>query len=148
MIPERDQAIIRDRFQAELVNPVTIDLFIRPETGLFIPGRQPTTSRETRQLLEEVAALSDKIALNVVDVTSDPAAAAAANVTEVPTIIIRGPEDGRVRMLGIPSGYEFATFIETIVSVSSGNFGIDDEVVKILDTIADPVDVQVFVTPT
>lgn len=148
MISERDQAILRDRFAAELVDPVCVDLFIRPETGLFIPGRQPTTSRETRQLLEEVAALSDKITLRVIDVTADPAAAAAAEVTGVPAIIIRGPADGRVRMLGIPAGYEFATLIETIVAVSSGKTGVDEKVVEILNRLTDPVEIQVFVTPT
>ncbi|MCS6801085.1 MAG: hypothetical protein RMM58_04625 [Chloroflexota bacterium] len=148
MISDRDQAFIRERFANELVDPVQIDLFIRPETGLYIPGRQPTTSRETRQLLEEVAALSDKITLNVIDVTTDPAAAAAADVTGVPAIIIRGPADGRVRMLGLPAGYEFATLLETIITVSSGKTGIDEKVIEILDEIADPVDIQVFVTPT
>lgn len=147
MISERDQSAIRERFAA-MVNPVQIDLYVRPEAGLFIPGRQPTTSRETRQLLEEVAALSELITLNLVDVTADPSAAEAAGVSGVPAIVIRGPEDSRVRMLGIPAGYEFATLIETIVSVSSGELGIADEIVEILDGLSDPVDIQVFVTPT
>jgi alkyl hydroperoxide reductase subunit AhpF len=148
MIPDRERALIRERFEAELKTPVQIDLFVRPESGLFIPGRPPTTSKEARQLLEEVAALSDLIALRVVDVTAEPEAAAAADVTGVPAIIIRGPEDGRVRMLGLPAGYEFATLIETIASVSSGETGIDPSIVEILDALPDPVDIQVFVTPT
>jgi alkyl hydroperoxide reductase subunit AhpF len=51
-------------------------------------------------------------------------------------------------MLGIPAGYEFATLIETIVTVSSGKTGIDEKVVEILDGLAEPVEIQVFVTPT
>ena len=148
MIPDRERALLRERFERELKEPVRIDLFIRPETGLFIPGRPPSTSRETRQLLEEVAALSDLIELRVVDVTAEPETAAASDVTGVPTILIRGPEDGRVRMLGLPAGYEFATLIETIIAVSSGETGLDASIIDVLDALPDPVDIQVFVTPT
>jgi glutaredoxin-like protein len=147
MLQERDRQAIQERF-TRLVQPVTLTLFIQPESGLYIPGRQPTTSRETRQLLEEVVSLSDLLSLQVVDVTADPAAAEAAQVIGVPTLILRGPEDGRVRMLGLPAGYEFATLIETILAVSSGETGIAGEVVAALDQLPEPIDVQVFVTPT
>lgn len=150
LIQERDRDVIRQRFTEQLVNPVTIDLYIRPDSGLIIPGRQqsPNSSSTTQQLLEEVAELSAKITLNIINVAADEDAAKLAGITMVPAIVLRGPDDGRVRFFGLPSGYEFGSLIEGITIVSQPEPPIDDVAAKVLDMLPEDLTVQVFVTPT
>src|SRR5919204_1551623 len=87
-ITARDQDYLRQRFASELVEPVTLTLFVRPASRLFIPGQQPGTSRETQQLLEELVTLSDKLSLDVQDVTAEPDVAEQRGVELTPTLIV------------------------------------------------------------
>src|SRR5438094_10312034 len=62
--PDRDK--LEARFAQELVGDVRMVLFAEPPSGLFIPGRQESeTGRVAVQLLEELAALSPKLRLEV-----------------------------------------------------------------------------------
>ena len=49
---------------------------------------------------------------------------------------------------GIPTGYEFASFLEAILNVSSEVTGLSDKMKDQLKRIKKPVHIQVFVTPT
>ncbi len=56
--------------------------------------------------------------------------------------------DHGIRFYGIPSGYEFTSLIEAIVSVSTGETGLSAESLEVLARLTEPVHLQVFVTPT
>ncbi len=62
----------RKKFEAELVRPVKLLHFSREASPLVLPESMRSEDcpfcDETRRLLEEVAALSDKVALEIVDV--------------------------------------------------------------------------------
>jgi alkyl hydroperoxide reductase subunit AhpF len=149
-ITARDQDYLRQRFASELVAQVTLTLFVRPASRLFIPGQQPGTSRETQQLLEELVTLSDKLSLDVQDVTAEPDVAEQRGVELTPTLIV-GDETqrkGTLRFIGSPSGYEFVTVIEDIVDLSTGEPGLTDETVAQLAQVTEPLHIQVFSTPT
>jgi glutaredoxin-like protein len=108
---------------------------------------------ETRQIAEEIAALSDLISAEVYDFVGDKPQAEALSVDKIPAIAILRVEDGQdrdygIRFYGIPSGYEFTTVIEDIVDVSKGDSGLMPKTREAIAGITDPLHLQVFVTPT
>jgi len=104
--------------------------------------------RETEQLLREVAALSDKITLQVYNFVTDKAVADQYGIDKIPATVVMGAADYGIRFYGIPSGYEFTSLIEDIVDVSRGKSGLSAKTLELLQAIKDPVHVQVFITPT
>jgi len=74
MIPLKDQDLIRQKFAAELIGLVKIDYFTERESALTVPGRKPCVyCKPTREMLQELSALSDLISLRVqTSAGSDP----------------------------------------------------------------------------
>jgi glutaredoxin-like protein len=108
---------------------------------------------DTRQLMEEVVVLSDKLSLNVYDLEQDSELADKYRVDKAPSLVIAGktgaePIDYGIRYAGIPSGHEFSSLIQDLLTVSSGDHGLSDETMKFLASLDQPVHLQVFVTPT
>lgn len=108
---------------------------------------------EIQQLLEEVTALHDRLALTVYDVNDNPEVASQYNVINTPGIVIAAKDETGVKNLGIqfsgiPSGHEFSTLINDIVIVSKRDSGLDATTREFLRNLDKPVHLQVFVTPT
>jgi glutaredoxin-like protein len=103
---------------------------------------------ETRQLVEEIAELSDEITAEILDFVEDKDQAEALGVDKIPAVAVIGAEDYGVRIYGIPSGYEFTSFLYAIRAVSAGSTELSDAMLETLESIEEPVHVQVFVTPT
>jgi len=74
----------------------------------------------TREMLEELAGLSDKIALKIHDLVGEPEIAERYGVTRVPATIVEGDRDYGIRFFGVPGGYEFTSLLEDIIDVSRG----------------------------
>ena len=104
--------------------------------------------RETRGLLEEVAALSDKINLEVYNFQIDKGKAAEFKVDKIPATVVMGDKDAGIRFYGIPSGYEFASLLESIEMVSTGKPHLSAESLAKIAGIDKDVHIQVFATPT
>ena len=104
--------------------------------------------RETRELLEDVASLSDKISLEVYNFVLDEEEVKRYGVDKIPAIVVEGERDYGIRFYGIPAGYEFAALLEDIRMVSSGESGLSQEAKDTLGGLSSPVHIQVFVTPT
>ncbi len=116
-----------------------------------MPGVVPcATCRDTKQLLEELVELSDRLRLEIHDFVADAAAAAAAGVDKIPATVVRGRDGGeRARFYGAPAGYEFTSLLEDVLDVGgSGAPALPEPVVAALERIDQPVHIQVFVTPT
>jgi glutaredoxin-like protein len=108
---------------------------------------------DTRQLLEEVVELSEKLSLKVYDIDDDAETAKTFKVDAVPTIVMAGNDeqgviDYGVRYKGIPSGHEFATLVNDLVLVSKRDSGLSSATRDFLRSLTKPVHLQVFVTPT
>lgn len=103
---------------------------------------------ETRQLLEEVTALSDKLHLELRDIEADREVAEHYQVDKTPALVVQGATDHGIRFYGIPSGYEFGTLLETIRLVSQDDPELTPELTEKIGRITRPVHLQVFVTPT
>jgi glutaredoxin-like protein len=149
LIGQSDIEPLEKRLTRTLEGPVNVDVFIEPAPVIIVPDREPCfMCDETRQLMEEVAALSDHITLDVHDVTAEADLAREMSVEHVPTVVLRGATHGGVRYVGIPSGYEFATLLEDLAVASHGRTNLRDETREALRTLDAPVHIRVFVTPT
>src|SRR5436190_20732200 len=102
MISPPDQEYIRTFFAEKLTGDVTLELFTQQKSKLLVPGREDECAycEETQQLLEEVAALSERVTLTVHDVKAEPEAMAAAGVDEVPALLFKGQARGTMRFFG------------------------------------------------
>jgi glutaredoxin-like protein len=130
---------------AQLKEPVEI-LF-------FGSNRDCEYCAEIQQLLEEVAAIHDKISLKIYDFQADKNVADQYNVDKYPAIVIAAKDGEQISNLGvqfsgIPSGHEFATLINDIIMVSNRDSGLSPAAREFLRNLNKPLLLQVFVTPT
>ena len=138
-IQNKDKKAVQDRLK-DLVHPVTLINFTQELECQFC--------RETRQLVTELAELSDKLKLEVYNFQIDKEKAALYGIDKIPAIVIEGAKDYGVRYYGIPAGYEFASLLEAILAVSRGESGLSQESKEKLRTLDRKLHIQVFVTPT
>lgn len=148
-LSENDRGFLKNRFASELKRPVMVKLFSEPVSGLYVPGMQQcVTCADTEALMREVSELSDLIELEIHNVKEDPASAAEWEVTATPTIAVFSEKDTGIRFLGLPSGYEFTSFIETVVSIGSGSPPLTEDSLAKLEELDVDLDIKVFSTPT
>jgi glutaredoxin-like protein len=102
----------------------------------------------TRELLGELAALSDRLKLQIYDFVKESEAAKKYNIDKIPATLILGDRDYGIRFYGVPAGYEFTTLVEDIIAVSSNDPGIPEGIGAELSKIDKPVHIQVMVSPT
>jgi glutaredoxin-like protein len=145
LISKKDADFLRQEFENNLVSPVKLVMFTQSMECQFCS--------ETRQIVEEIAALSDSVAAEIFDFVADKATAELYGIDKIPAIAIVRVEDGKekdygLRFFGIPSGYEFTSIIEDIIDVSKGDSGLQSKSKETVAAIKEPVHFQVFVTPT
>ncbi len=148
MISEKDQQTLRDLFGKRLQQDVTVTYFTQHDSVLSVPGHECAYCRETRELLEDLDGLSDKLHLEVKDFVADEAEAQKLGVTRIPAIILSGQNKGTVRFFGVPAGYEFSTLVEDLMTVSSSEPDLLDSTKQALEALQQDLHIQVFVTPT
>jgi glutaredoxin-like protein len=125
---------------AGLSNPVRLVMFTQALECDFC--------EETRELVEELASLSDQVNAVIYDFVADKDKAEEYAIDKIPAIAVLGERDYGVRIYGIPAGYEFTSLIEAIKTVSAGQSGLSEATKEALAQIEQPVHFQVFVTPT
>ncbi len=108
---------------------------------------------DTRQLLEEIAAVDEKVSLSIYNLQDNADMAARFNVDKTPAIVIAAKDgeqviDFGIQYSGIPAGHEFGTLINDIILVSGRDSGLSEEVREFLKNLEKPLYLQVFVTPT
>ena len=135
-------AILNDvrEMLADVANPVTLKVFTQSFECEYC--------KETRELVEEVAALSDKLTVEVYDFVKDVEPVQLYKIDKIPAVAIVGAKDYGLRLYGIPSGYEFGALIEDIKLVSEGKSGLSQGTRDMVANLKAPVHIQVFTTPT
>lgn len=108
---------------------------------------------DTKQLVTEVASLSEKIHLEIYELEKHPEESKKYHVDTVPCVIVASYDQGKivdhgVRYLGIPAGHEFTSLIRSVLMVSSGDSGLQPATREFLAGLKSPMTLQVFVTPT
>jgi alkyl hydroperoxide reductase subunit AhpF len=139
LLGDADVAEIRERLLA-MENPVKLVHFTQ-ELNLQY-------GRETRQLLEELAQISDKLTLETYNFLIDKEKVAEYEVDKVPATVIRNGKDYGIRFFGLPAGYEFSALLDAILAVSAGDSGLQPESREKLAQLSQPLHLEVFSTPT
>jgi alkyl hydroperoxide reductase subunit AhpF len=131
---------LRQEFQ-QLADPVRLVVFSQT---LADPG-----SEQVSRLVSELAALDPGLSFEDVNFVLDRERVAGLGITRTPAIAILGAEkDHGIRMYGMPSGYEFGSLVDAILSVSRGSASLAEETLAALAGVDRPVHIQVFSTPT
>ena len=102
----------------------------------------------THEMVEELAALSDKLSAEVYDFVKDAELAKQYNIDKIPAIALLGDKDYGIRFYGVPAGYEFMTLIEDIIDVSKRDPGLPPNIVAGLAKVDQPVHMQAMISPT
>ncbi len=139
MLKDKDKEQVQKQLEG-LINPVQLVMFTQTIECEFCV--------ESRALVEEVASLSDKVQAVIYNFVTDKDRADDYGVDKIPAIAVIGEKDYGVRFYGIPAGYEFASLIEAINTVSTGESLLSEATKEALAEIDEPVHFQVFVTPT
>ncbi len=139
MLKDADREAVRKRFE-ELKESVKIVMFTQEIECEYCSV--------TRELVEELAGLSEKLSVEVLDFVKDKTRADEFGVDKIPALVLIGEKDYGIRFFGIPAGYEFATLIEDIVMVSRRDHGLPKAITDELAKVDSPVHMQVFVSPT
>ena len=110
-----DVIILRKEFET-LKEETTLVAFSQTSLITVPSGVACDYCKETRQLYEEVAELSDKIKVEVHDFLLDREQVEKYKIARIPAMVLldKDKKDLGVRFYGIPAGYEFASLVEGI----------------------------------
>ena len=141
-IDEKDKQLIQTMFNEKMEGTAHIRFFHSKDNCQYCD--------ETQDILEQLAALSDKIDLQILDKDAHAAKASELGVDKYPAIVFvdEDEKDTGVHFYGIPSGYEFSTLIEDIVDVANNHTDLSPETIEALKQINEDVTLSVFITPT
>ena len=148
LISDQNKAQLKRNFRKDLTGEVNVRLFTQRPSAVTVPGRECRSCPQTQQLMEELSALSPKINLETIDFYQDPQLSRDQGVTRIPAILLGANGSSRVKFYGIPLGYELATIVEDIKTISRGVSPLSMETRKRLRQVNKPVHIQVFVTPS
>jgi len=136
---------LKNIFSTELEKKVKILLFKADDESIC------EYCELTQNLLEEVSEVDERIELEIYDFGIDNEIVEKYNIERVPALVIldENEKDYGVRFYGIPSGHEFSTLIDDIITFSKGPVpNLSKETLEQLKNIDQKVKIQVFVTPT
>ena len=140
MIQEKDRQFIGERFQA-MGGPATLVFFAQANDP-------PEHSEEMLAVMNELTDLSNHLGVTVYDFQTDADRVEQYGVERMPAIVVEGKKDYGVRYYGFSFGHEFPAFIDDIVDVSTGESGLSADTQERLSSLATPVHLRVFSTPT
>jgi glutaredoxin-like protein len=110
----------------------------------------PESALIARQIIDELAEMSDRVSVEEVNFVIEKDRAQAFNVEGVPALVLlRDGEDTRIRFLGAPAGYEFMSLVEAVALAGGDDSGLTQESKALIAAhVTEPIDIKVFVTPT
>jgi hypothetical protein len=167
LISPADQERLRESF-TEMKRPVRL-LF-------FTQALDCETCVQTRQILDELPPLSEKVTIEEVNFVLDadrargygidrvPAVAVAFEDGGAPGVIVPGAgapgvivpgagapgviKDSRIRFLGTPAGYEFISLVQAILLVGGGESILSADNRARVTAVAQTIRIHVFTTPS
>jgi glutaredoxin-like protein len=145
LIAPADQQKLRETF-AEMNHSVRL-LFFTQTLGC-------DTCPQTRQILDELPPLSDKITIEEVNFVLEADKAAQYGIDRVPAVAVVGQDesgaerDSKIRFLGTPAGYEFMSLIQAVLLVGGRATTLSEESRALVAAVDTPVTLHVFTTPT
>jgi alkyl hydroperoxide reductase subunit F len=134
---EREREAVRE-ILAGLAGDVDVEVVLGPEdspVAVLAGGAEIDFGAETRSLLEEIAALSDRVRLSVQEVEERG---------QWPQTTI----GGRLVYRGLPWGYELTSVIHGILEAGAAEPALSPSSLAVLGALDRDVTLEVFVTPT
>ncbi len=145
LLAPADQERLRESF-SEMTAPVRLLFFTQTIDC------EPCV--QTRQILDELPALSDKIAVEEVNFILEKDKAAQYGIDRVPALALLGHDaagnarDTRIRFLGTPSGYEFVSLVQALLLAGGHASQLTPANRARVAAVTTPTTIQVFSTPT
>ena len=145
LLTPNDQNTLREVFSG-MEHPVRL-LFFSQAFGC-------DTCAETRQVLDELPPLSDKITIEEVNLVLEQDKARQYGIERAPAVALVRQNgsaevvDSRIRFLGTPAGYEFASLVQAVLLVGGRASGLSEASRERIAAVDRPVTLQVFTTPT
>jgi glutaredoxin-like protein len=141
LLSEQDRQTVQTHL-AGITHRVTLLFFTQTIGG-------PESALAAKQILDEVASLSDQVTVEELNFVLDKDRAAQYGIDDIPAIVLlRDGDDTRMRFLGAPAGYEFMSLIEAVIAAGTGDSGLSPESRALIGAVTEPIDVKVFVTPS
>lgn len=121
-------------------------LKMQDEVNLVYVDKESPLNKQIKELLTELSELSDKVKLSVYN--ENDKEAKVLNLENAPAVVMMNKNiKGKIVYYGIPSGYEFASFLDTLIRASLNNPGLTQKSKDLLDKLDKPIKMNVFVTP-
>ena len=143
LLSAADQQTLRESLGA-MVEPVTILFFTQ------VIDCDPCD--ETREILREITALSDRVTVDEVSLSLDTDRATQYGIDRVPGLVLLvgdAKTDTRIRFLGAPEGWDFLALVDAILAVSGGSpQTLSARTLERLESVRSPMSLHVFVTAT
>jgi glutaredoxin-like protein len=139
LLGKDDRTAIEGLFRSQLTSGVKIALFTSRRGCLYCA--------QTRQLLEEIVSLSEKVELEVIDVDEEPAKASDLGADLAPTTVIVASNGTKLYYVGMPAGRQLKSLVDDIVDASHGKTEMDEETKSAIMRVSKPTTIKVFVTP-
>jgi alkyl hydroperoxide reductase subunit AhpF len=145
LLSPADQDKLREAL-AEMKNAVKI-VFFTQTLGC-------ETCLQTRQIIDELPVLNDKISIEEVNLVLDPDKARSFGVDRVPALALVATDeqgtdrDSRIRFVGAPAGYEFISLVQAVMLIGGREPNLSEANRQKLAAVDKPTTIQVFTTPT
>jgi alkyl hydroperoxide reductase subunit AhpF len=145
LLSPADQQKLREAFN-EMTSPVRLRFFTQT--------LECETCPQTRQILDELPVLSDKITIDEVNFLLDGDTSKQYGIDRVPGIVLEALDaegqahDARIRFVGAPAGYEFISLVQAVLLVGGRPSSLSEENRRRVMAVHHPVHMQVFTTPT
>jgi glutaredoxin-like protein len=138
---------IDDAVRAQLL--AAFENLVEPVQLVFFTQKNACAScLDQEELLKEVKSLSDKISLRRYDFVLNGDEVMNYWIDKIPATAVVGKHDYGIRFFGLTAGFEFKTLIEDIIMVSSGRTGLDPRLEILVQTIPNPIHLQVIASLT
>lgn len=145
LLSPADQEKLRESFD-EMTRPVRV-LF-------FTQTLDCDPCVQTKRILDELPALSDKIAVEDVNFILEKDTAAQYGIDRVPALALVTQDalgetrDTRIRFLGTPAGYEFVSLVQALLLAGGHDSQLTPQNRALVEAVTTPTTIQVFSTPT
>jgi alkyl hydroperoxide reductase subunit AhpF len=145
LLSAADEQKLRDLF-SEMTSRVRLLFFTQTLDCEMCP--------QTKQILDELPPLSDKISVEEVNFVLEGDRAARYGIDRVPAVAFERLDgdghavDARIRFIGTPSGYEFMSLVQAALLVGGRPSTLSEENRRKIMAVNEPVHMQVFTTPT
>jgi len=145
LLSPTDEQKLRDAFS---------DMTSRVRLLFFTQSLECEMCPQTKQILDELPPLSDKIAIEEVNFVLERDRAARYGIDRVPAVAFEqldgdgNATDARIRFIGTPSGYEFISLVQAVLLVGGKPSVLTDDNRRRIMAVNHPIHMQVFTTPT